>query len=314
MEIGRRDFMRVSAAAMVAASLPETPKAVGIRNEMPYRVLGRTGEKVSLLGVGGYHIGIVPKAESVRIIRTAIDEGVNFLDNSWSYTNGKSEEYMGAALKDGYRDKVFLMTKHDGRDRKTAQEHLETSLRRLDLDMIDLWQFHEIVQPDDPEKIYTQGAIEFALEAQKQGKIRYIGFTGHRKPAFLNEMIDRGFAWDTVQMPENPFDPHYESFQKEVLPKALERNMGVIAMKTQAGGGLPKTGAVTVAECLRYAMTLPVSVVVSGMDSLAKLKENLATAKSFQPMNGEEVTALLERTQTLAAKGEHEGYKVTWHA
>lgn len=314
MELGRRDFLKASAAAVVAVSLPETPKPVEVRNQMPYRVLGRTGERVSLLGVGGYHIGTVPKQESIRIIRTAIDEGVNFLDNSWSYTNGKSEEYMGAALKDGYRDKVLLMTKHDGRDRKTAQEHLEVSLRRLDLDTIDLWQFHEIVRPEEPERIYSEGAIEFALEAKAQGKIRYIGFTGHRIPAILAEMIDRGFEWDTVQMPQNPFDPHYASFQKEVLPKALEKNIGVIAMKTQGGGALTRTGVVTTAECLRYAMTLPVSTVVSGMDSMEKLKENLATAKSFQPLSGDEVAALLDRTQAAAAKGEHEAYKTRWHA
>jgi predicted aldo/keto reductase-like oxidoreductase len=221
---------------------------------------------------------------------------------------------MGKALKDGYREKAFLMTKHDGRDRKTAQEHLEESLRRLDLDVIDLWQFHEVVEKDAPKRIYSEGAIEFALEARDQGKIRYIGFTGHHIPGLLAEMIERGFAWDTVQMPENPFDPHYSSFEKEVLPKALEKNIGVIAMKTMGGGNLLKTGAVKPEECLRYAMTLPVSTVVSGMDSMEKLQANLAAAKSFEPMPAEAVAELLARTQALAAKGEHEHYKVRWHA
>lgn len=314
MSIGRRDFLKLSAMAAIATALPAAPAPVEVRNGMPYRVLGRTGEKVSLLGVGGYHIGTKSREEAVRIIRTAVDEGVNFLDNSWSYTNGNSETWMGAALKDGYRDKVFLMTKHDGRDRKTAQAHLEESLRRLDLDVIDLWQFHEVVEPDMPARIYSEGALEFAREAQQQGKIRYIGFTGHKDPAILLEMITRGFEWDTVQMPQNPFDPHYRSFQKAVLPAALEKNMGAIAMKTLGGGALLGTQVVKPEECLRYAMNLPVSVVVSGMDTVEKLRANLATAKSFTSMEPPEVAALLERTQTAAAKGEYEPYKTRWHA
>jgi len=222
---------------------------------------------------------------------------------------------MGKALKDGYRDRVFLMTKHKGRDRETARAQLEDSLRRLDVDVIDLWQFHEIVQPELPERIYGNGALEFALEARDQGKIRYIGFTGHREPAYLLEMMARGFSWDTVQMPLNVFDRHFRSFELEVLPKALEHGLGVIAMKTLGGtpGAIPKTGAATIPECLRYAMGLPVSTVCSGMDSMDVLRENLAVAKAFTPPTADETAALLERTQAPAADGQQERYKTAWH-
>ncbi len=309
MFIGRRDFLRCSAAAAVAVALPKPPEPVETRNGMPYRVLGRTGEKVSLLGVGGAHIGRGSREDAVRIIRTAIDEGVNFLDNAWAYHDGRSEEYMGAALKDGYREKAFLMTKTRARDRETARVQLEESLRRLDLDVIDLWQFHECNHPEEPERIYGEGAIEFALDARDRGLIRYIGFTGHNLPSVHEAMIDRGFEWDSVQMPLNIFDAHYRSFQKAVIPKALEKNIGVIAMKTCGGGGLLQSGVVNVAECLRYAMNLPVATVVSGMDSMDTLRQNLATAKEFEPLTDDEKQELIERTRTAAAEGRHESYK-----
>lgn len=313
-EMGRRDFMRVTAIGAMAAGLPA---AAETRNGMPYRPLGRTGESVSLLCLGGSHVGgnDLSDAEAVRIMRHAVDEGVNFFDNAWHYHSGRSEERMGLAMKDGYRDKVFLMTKHHGRDRKVAEEHLHESLRRLQTDVIDLWQFHEVIQPDEPARIYAEGAIEFAQEAQKAGKIRYIGFTGHHYPSIHREMIERGFAWDTVQMPLNVFDHHFRSFEAEVLPLAVERNMGVIAMKTQGGspGNIPRTGAATPEECLRYAMSLPVAAVCSGMDSMAVLEANLATAKAFAPIAEAERAALLERTRTAAADGAHEPYKTRWH-
>jgi uncharacterized protein len=269
MELGRRDFLRISAVAAAGLSLAPGSETIEKRNGMPYRVLGKTGELVSLLCVGGSHIGIynVSEEEAIAIVRTALDEGVNFLDNSWDYHEGRSEERMGKALKDGYRDKAFLMTKFDGENREDAQQHLEDSLRRLGVDTIDLWQFHECIRPEQPERVYTEGALEFALEAREQGKIRYIGFTGHFQPHLLAEMIERGFDWDTIQMPLNCFDHHFRSFEKEVLPKALDKNLGVIAMKTLGGspGELPhRSGAVTREECLRYAMSLPVSTVCSG--------------------------------------------------
>jgi predicted aldo/keto reductase-like oxidoreductase len=317
MKIERREFLKASAATAAALSLPRaTAFADEVRNGMPYRTLGKTGEKVSLLCVGGYHIGQtkLTDEESIKIIRTAIDEGVNFLDNAWNYNEGQSEIRMGKALKDGYRDKVILMTKVRGLDAKTAEAQLHDSLRRFDLDTIDLWQFHEIVIPGEPKKVYSEGALEFAEKAREQGKIRYIGFTGHKYPDLHAEMIDRGYPWDTVQMPMNVFDHHFRSFEKRILPMALEKNIGVIAMKTLAGtpGAIPKTGAATARECLQYVMNLPVSTVVSGMDSMEFLRENLETAKSFKPLDQVEVATLLGRTQVAAANGEHEGYKTEW--
>ncbi len=318
MKVNRREFLKVSGTCAAAAMIAMKTPAQEYRNGMPYRTLGRTGEKVSLLCIGGAHIGMkhVSEEEGIRIIRTAIDEGVNFLDNAWAYNDGLSEKRMGRALKDGYRDKVFLMTKHKGRDRETAQQHLEDSLRRFDVDVIDLWQFHEIVQPDLPERIYNEGAIEVALKAKEEGKIRYIGFTGHRYPRFLLEMIERGFPWDTVQMPLNVLDYHFRSFEHEVLPIALEKNIGVIAMKTLGGSPaeIPvRSKSASVEECLRYAMSLPVATVCSGIDSMEKLKQNLAVAKNFRPMSDEERSELLARTRLAAETGEFEPYKTKWH-
>lgn len=316
MKMHRRSFLKLSAAAAATPFLAG-PAPAEVRNGMPYRVLGKTGENVSILCIGGAHIGLdsVPESESIAIMRTAVDEGVNFFDNAWQYNNGLSEERMGRALKDGYRDKVFLMTKHKGRDAAVAQQHLEDSLRRLQVDVIDLWQFHEVVNPDDPEKIYTQGAIEFAVKAREQGKIRYIGFTGHYKPDFHLDMIKRGFDWETIQFPVNVCDYHFRSFQKEVLPIAREKNMGIIAMKTLGGSpaNIIQTGAVTAEECLRYAMNQPVSTVCSGIDSLEKLKKNIAVAKSLKPFEPEEMEQLLERTKDIAAAGECEPFKTKWH-
>jgi len=317
MKMRRREFLKASAVAATGLTLGAAP-ATESRDGMPYRTLGKTGEKVSLLCVGGFHLGqeSVSEEEAIHIMRTAVDEGVNFFDNAWEYNQGRSEIRMGKALKDGYRDRVLLMTKHKGRDRATAQQQLEESLRRLEVDVIDLWQFHEIVHPDLPARIYGEGAIEYALEAREQGKIRYIGFTGHHMPAYLMEMIDRGFDWQTIQMPLNVFDHHFRSFEKEVLPAAVSKNLGVIAMKTLGGspGNIPGgSKAATVEECLRYAMSLPVSTVCSGMDSMPKLRQNLGVAKSFQPLEDQERTALLARTRPDALEGEFEPYKTRWH-
>lgn len=314
----RRDFLKTTTAAVIGASLAPPLAQAEVRNGMPYRPLGKTGEMVSLLCVGGSHIGQgnVTEEEAIRIMRTAVDEGVNFFDNAWAYFDGKSEERMGKALKDGYRDKVFLMTKHKGRDAATAQQQLEDSLRRLDVDVVDLWQFHEVVHPDFPKAIYENGAIDVALKAREEGKIRYIGFTGHHYPKYHNEMIDRGFPWDTVQMPLNVFDHHFRSFEQSTMVKARENEMGVIAMKTLGGnpGTIPNASkAATAEECLRYAMSLPVATVVSGMDSMEHLRANLATAKAFKPFEPEELKALLARTAPDAANGNYEPYKTQWH-
>lgn len=319
MQLARRGFLKWSATAAVLTVTGAEQNGPELQNGMPCRVLGRTGEKVSLLCLGGAHIGLpqVSEEDGIRIIRTAIDEGVNFLDNAWEYNGGLSEERMGRALKDGYRDKVFLMTKHKGRDKASAQRQLEDSLRRLDVDVIDLWQFHEIVQPDLPGRIYGEGALDVALEAKAQGKIRYIGFTGHHFPAYLVEMIERGFEWDTIQMPLNVFDHHFRSFEHEVLPRALDKGIGVIAMKALGGspGEIPnRSKAASVEECLRYTMSLPVATVCSGIDSIDVLRQNLAIAKSFQPITAQERAALLARTRADAAEGAYEPYKTRWHA
>ncbi len=311
MRMDRRKFLKLSASATALLSLGVTPAIAETRNGIPYRVLGKTGEKVSLLCVGGHHMGRrqLTERDSILLMRTAIDEGINFFDNAWDYNGGRSEERMGKALRDGYRDKVFLMTKHHGREPKTAQQHLEDSLRRFRTDVIDLWQFHEIQTPEEPEEIYSSGALDVALKAKAEGKIRYIGFTGHRRPALLLDMIKRGFEWDTVQMPINVLDHHFMSFTQEVLPVANEKNIGVIAMKTQAAGAIPRAGAATPEECLRFAMTMPVSTVCSGMDSVKMLRENIATAKSFKPMEERELASLLDRTEKYVEEGRHEGYK-----
>ncbi len=312
MQMERRDFLKVSAASALGLALagPAAAKTPPSRNGMPYRSLGKTGVDVSLLCLGGYHIGVnsLTDEEAVRLMRTAVDEGVNFFDNAWQYNNGRSEERMGLALKDGYREKVFLMTKHKSRDRASAQKHLEDSLRRLQVDVIDLWQFHEVCLPGEPEGIYNGGPLEYALEAKAQGKIRFIGFTGHNLPGIHKETIERGFAWDTVQLPINVYGTHFRPFE-DVLPIANKKGIGIIAMKSMAGGPILKTKGATAEECLRYTMSQPVSAVCSGMDSLDILKQNLALAKNFKPMEKAEIAALLERTKPFATAGEHEWYK-----
>jgi predicted aldo/keto reductase-like oxidoreductase len=312
MRINRRDFLKSTAGAAVSSALLSGEALAQNGSGMPMRALGKTGEHVSLLTVGGHHIARDPLTlqDSIRLQRMAIDEGVNFFDNAWVYHQGKSEEWMGQALKDGYRDKVFLMTKHLGREPKKAQEQLEDSLRRFDVDVIDLWQYHMVSKPGEVESIYDSGALDVALKARDQGKIRYIGFTGHASPSIHLDMIERGFAWDAVQMPVNVFDHHYKSFEQNVLPKAREKGIAVLGMKTAAGGRILESGAANVEECLRYAMSIPVTTVVSGMNTLEMLKENLAVAKGFQGMPDSEKSELLARTKAPAMTGRHEYYKV----
>jgi predicted aldo/keto reductase-like oxidoreductase len=286
---------------------------------MPYRTLGRTGEKVSLLGLGGAHIGKQDtEEESIRIIRTALDHGVNFLDNSWDYNDGKSEVRMGKALRDGYRQKAFLMTKIDGRTKESAARQLDESLRRLQTDRIDLLQFHEIIRMSDVDRIFAPGgALETVLAAKKAGKVRYIGFTGHKSPDIHLKMIETAaahkVALDTVQMPLNVMDAHYESFEKKVLPVAQKHGLGVIGMKPMGDRFILDSKAVSAAECLRYSMSLPVSVLLTGCDSLPILEQALNVAKSFQPMGGAEVAAVLAKTAKLAQGGQLERYKTSDH-
>jgi predicted aldo/keto reductase-like oxidoreductase len=289
----------------------------GMRNAyadegVPTRRLGRTGVEVSMLGLGGSHVARIQEDEdAIRFVRTAIDMGVTFMDNAWEYHGGRAEELMGRALRDGYRERVFLMTKHHGRDRKTALDHLEDSLRRFQTDVIDLWQFHEVVYPSDPEMIFTQEAIEAAEEAKKAGKVRFIGFTGHKDPAIHRDMLDRGYAWDTVQMPLNVMDPHYKSFEKEILPVLLERDIGVIAMKTMASDHILRANVVRPDEGLRYVWSKPVATIVSGMDTLEVLEANVASAQRFKPMSPDEQEELLARTKEAGSSGEYEPFKTT---
>ena len=284
-------------------------------SEMFCRILGSTGEKVSIVGLGGAHVGWQgTEDDSIRIVRTAIDNGVNFMDNCWDYNNGQSEIRMGKALRDGYRSKVFLMTKVDGRDKRTASQQLDESLRRLQTDHIDLLQFHEIIRMSDPVRIFAPGgAIEAVLEARKAGKARYIGFTGHKSPdvhlKMLQTAFDNGFMFDAVQMPLNVMDAHYDSFEKKVLPVLSENRIGVLGMKPLGGGEFLRSDTVTAIECLHYAMSLPISVVITGCDSLAVLQQALEAVRNFSPMSEEQRSALLARTAEAADDGKYELYK-----
>jgi len=283
--------------------------------DMPYRTLGRTGERVSVIGLGGFHLGFQKdENESIRIIRTAIDNGINFMDNCWDYNDGQSEIRMGKALRDGYRKKVFLMTKIDGQTAKAATQQLDESLKRLQTDSIDLLQFHEVIRISDPERIFAHGnGMDAILKAKQAGKVRYIGFTGHKSPDIHLKMLqiakDHNFLFDTVQMPLNIMDAHYNSFEKKVLPLALTNNIGILAMKPIGAGEILKSKVATAVECLHYAMNLPVSVVITGCESLAILQQALEGAGSFTPMNDEVRLALLARSKKAAAKGKYELYK-----
>jgi aryl-alcohol dehydrogenase-like predicted oxidoreductase len=267
------------------------------------------------MGLGGAHIGKQSdEAESIGIIRAAIDRGVTFLDNSWDYNDGKSEERMGKALRDGYRQKAFLMTKLDGRTKAAAAAQLEQSLKRLQTDMIDLVQVHEVIRFEDPDRVFGPGgAIEALTDAQKAGKLRFIGFTGHKDPDIHLKMLAvadaHGFAFDTIQMPLNVMDAHYKSFEKKVLPVAVQKGMGILHMKPLGGGFILESKVATAGECLRYAMNLPTSVMITGCDSMAILDQAIDAAIHFQPMSEAEVQALLDRTRELAQAGKYERFK-----
>ena len=280
---------------------------------MEYRTLGKTGERVSAIGIGGAHAGRPQDpAETTRIIRTAIDAGITFMDNCWDYSGGHAEERMGVALRDGYRERVFLMTKIDGHTAEAAAAQIDQCLRRLQTDRIDLIQVHEVIRPDDPEKVFAPGGtMEALLAAKGAGKLRYIGFTGHKDPDIHLKMLDMGFDWDTVQMPLNCVDRHHRSFEEKVLPVLVERGIGVLGMKPLAAGDAVKSGAATAEECLRYAMSLPTSVVITGCDSMPIAEQAIRAWRDFTPMSPAEMDALRARTAAHAADGKLEGYKVS---
>ncbi|HVA36357.1 MAG TPA: aldo/keto reductase [Candidatus Dormibacteraeota bacterium] len=285
--------------------------------EVPQRVLGRTGERVSAVGLGGFHIGIQgDERESIRLIRGAIDAGITFMDNCWDYNGGESEIRMGKALRDGYRQKVFLMTKIDGRDRRTAAAQLDESLRRLQTDHLDLLQFHEVIRTSDPQRIFARGgAMEAVIEARRAGKVRYVGFTGHKSPAIHVQMLEtaeaHGFTFDAVQMPLNVMDAHFESFERQVLPVLARRGIAALGMKPLADRFVLESGTVTPIEALQYAMSLPVSVVITGIDSQAVLKQALRAAGTFRAPDETQRRALLLRTAAAARGGRYEPYKTT---
>lgn len=314
----RRDFVRSVAATGLALGAGARALAAETRSgDMLYRTLGRTGEKVSAIGLGGFHAG-TPRDEqdSLRLIRTAIDRGVTFMDNCWDYLDGASEIRMGKALRDGYRDKVFLMTKIDGRTRRAAAQQIDECLQRLQTDRIDLMQHHEIIRLEDPDRVFAEdGAMAAVVAAKQAGKVRYIGFTGHKDPLVHLRMLEvaaqHGFHFDAVQMPLNVMDAHFRSFAKQVLPVLVKDGIGVLGMKPLGSGAIVRSGAVTAIECLHYALNLPTSVVITGMENLARLDQALEAVRTFKPMSEAEVAALLAKTASLAARGQYERFKTS---
>jgi predicted aldo/keto reductase-like oxidoreductase len=326
----RRSFLKQ--AAVVAAGLTvrdlgaqgtlegaaaHTPlPAVSTVNGIGRRKLGRADVEVSIIGIGGYHIGLknVPETEGIRVVRRALDEGINFLDNCWDYNDGVSEERMGKALQDGYRQKAFLMTKIDGRTGASARQQLEQSLMRLKTDHIDLLQIHEVIRMGDPEQAFQPGNIVDVLkQARQEGKIRFIGFTGHKSPEIHLHMIEtadkHGFTFDSVQMPVNALDQHFDSFQQKVIPVAQRHGMAVLGMKPLANGAVLKTNTISAAEGLHYAMSVPVTVTITGCESMANLEQALGVARNFKPLDVRQKMALLQKTAPVATAGQFEAYK-----
>jgi len=300
--------------------IPLTSSAGTRKGDMLYRTLGRTGEQVSAIGMGGFHIAQPghTEDESIRLVRVAIDRGITFMDNSWDYNEGRSEVRMGKALKDGYRDEVFLMTKIDGRTKEVAARQIETCLERLQTDHIDLVQHHEIIRFDDPDRIFGEsGAHEAVLDAKKAGKIRYIGFTGHKDPHvhlyMLKVAAEHGFRFDTVQMPLNVMDAHFRSFAQMVLPELVKQEIGVLGMKSMGDGVILKSKAVSALECLHYALSLPTSVVITGIDKEEVLDQAFEAAKTFAPMNHQQIARLLAKTKEVAMAGKYELFKTSSH-
>lgn len=313
MAIARKSF-GATENSIETSKILQTPETI-LEGEMIYRTLGSTGEKVSAIGMGGFHIGKQEtEAESIKLIRTAIDRGITFLDNCWDYNDGASEIREGKALKDGYRNKVFLMSKIDGRDKKTAAKQIDESLLRLQTDHLDLMQFHEIIRLEDPDKIFAEGgAFEAMTEAKKAGKIRYIGFTGHKDPYVHLRMLEtaaaHNFKFDTVQMPLNVMDAHFRSFEQQVLPKLVADKIGVLGMKSMGDPFILESKTVSAVECLRYSLTLPTSVVITGIDKMEVLEQAFQVAKTFKPMSQTEVSTLLAKTKTAAMTGKFEKFK-----
>ncbi len=313
----RRDFLLATGASLLAAEVPGTAAAAGGSGDaIPRRPLGKTGAEVSIIGVGGAHLGETKdEEEALRIVQAAIDAGVTFFDNAWEYHDGLSEERLGKALR-GRRDEVFVMTKvcTHGRDAGVAMKQLEESLRRLQTDHLDLWQVHECVYYDDPERHFAPGGVIAALDkAKQQGKVRFVGFTGHKHPDIHLAMLKHDYPFDTCQMPLNPFDgAGFRSFEQRVLPEVNRRGIAALGMKSLGGSGLPaQKGAVTPEEAIRYAMSLPVATTITGIDSLEVLQQNLAIARGFRPLPAPAMAALRQRVAGYAEDGALELYKTS---
>ncbi len=316
----RREFMKKTTIGASALALGNQLIASTTSHEatgMPMRALGTTGEEVSIMCLGGWHIGAAESSLAIRMMHAAIDEGMTFFDNAWDYHDGASEEIMGKALTEGKREKVFLMTKNCERTYEGSMSNLEDSLRRMKTDYIDLWQFHEMCYDNDPDWVFEKGGIKAALEAQKAGKVRYIGFTGHKDPRIHLKMISKPNDWATAQMPINIMDAHYRSFQNEVVPVCLEKGIGVIGMKSLGGGGaagsgiIPGATDISAEECIRYALSQPVSSLVCGMRNTEELQQNIRIARSFKPMSTTEQDAMRARTKEIAGDGRLELFKST---
>ena len=323
----RRDFLKTATTAVGVAATEhlltpmlqaegKTPEAEG----MLYRPLGRTGERISAVGLGGYHIGNSSLTEqgSIQLMRQAIDRGITFMDNCWDYNDGVSEVRMGKALAGGYRNKVFLMTKIDGRTKAAAAQQINDCLERLQTDRVDLMQFHEVIRLEDPDRIFAEGgAMEAMLEAKKAGKVRYIGFTGHKDPYVHLRMLDearrRSFHFDAVQMPLNVMDPHFRSFERDVLPVLNREGIAALGMKAFGDHFILDSKTVKPIECLHYCLNLPIATQITGIDNQAVLDQALEAARTFKPMSSMEVTSLLERTGAAAQDGKFELYKTTSH-
>ena len=326
--MNRREALEAMAALTVTsvaggtagAQSPAASPATSVRpvaKDMIYRTLGRTGETVSAIGLGGHHIGR-PKdpAEGIRIVRSAIDRGITFMDNCWDYQDGEAERRMGQALRDGYRQRVFLMTKFDGRTKASTAKQIDESLQRLQTDVVDLMQYHENIRMEDPDRFFAaDGPLEALREAKKAGKIRYIGFTGHKDPAVHVRMLDvadaHGFTFDSCQMPLNPMDAHFRSFEKQVVPRLVKNGTAVLGMKSMGDGLLLKSGTVTPVECLTYALSLPTSVVITGCESIERLDQAVEVARTFKPLTPAQVAAILAKTRQAAMTGQFELFKTS---
>ena len=326
--MNRREALEAMAALTVTsvaggtagAQSPAASPATSVRpvaKDMIDRTLGRTGETVSAIGLGGHHIGR-PKdpAEGIRIVRSAIDRGITFMDNCWDYQDGEAERRMGQALRDGYRQRVFLMTKFDGRTKASTAKQIDESLQRLQTDVVDLMQYHENIRMEDPDRFFAaDGPLEALREAKKAGKIRYIGFTGHKDPAVHVRMLDvadaHGFTFDSCQMPLNPMDAHFRSFEKQVVPRLVKKGTAVLGMKSMGDGLLLKSGTVTPVECLTYALSLPTSVVITGCESIERLDQAVEVARTFKPLTPAQVAAILAKTRQAAMTGQFELFKTS---